>query len=389
MTRLDTTTERGVASPQPGDRPAGTGTAFGTFGELLQGALPERDGDFLVTLPVARWSMATFRPLPGATDVTVHPAGKAKSLRLARMILEESPRPTGGLLTLHSQIPEGKGLASSSADLVATARAVGRAVATPMPPARIERLLARIEPTDGVLYPAIVAFHHRTVRLRHTLGSLPAMGVVGIDEGGSVDTVAFNRLPKPFSLADRHRYAHLLSRLTSAVRRHDLAEVGRVATRSALMNQALHPKRSLQPLREICREIGGLGVAVGHSGTTLGILLDATDPAYPHRAAAAARACADLGHAATVHRTLSFPAARRSRPSGQGRPNEMATGPSLPLGPSTFLSGPEARRLRTPFTTLPQTADHPRETIAPGGHTSTLGEQPPFAATDMTSRQHR
>ncbi|WP_151775349.1 GHMP family kinase ATP-binding protein [Streptomyces abyssomicinicus] len=303
---------RGLRPPRPGAPSTGTGTAFGTFGELLQGALPEEDGDFLVTLPVALWSMATFRPDPQATDVTVRPAGKSKALRLARMVLAESSPSIGGLLTVHSMIPEGKGLASSSADLVATARAVGRAVKSPMPPARMERLLARIEPTDGVLYPAIVAFHHRTVRLRSVLGSLPAMGIVGIDEGGSVDTVAFNRLPKPFTLADRHRYALLLSRLTAAVRRHDLAEVGRVSTLSARMNQELRPKASLRPMREICREVGGLGVAVGHSGTTVGVLLDATDPSYPHRAAAAARACADLGYPVTVHRTLTFPAASRA-----------------------------------------------------------------------------
>ncbi|UQT61469.1 kinase [Streptomyces durmitorensis] len=288
------------------------GTAFGTFGELLQGVLPEEDGDFLVTLPVARWTMATYRREPGLEDVVVRPAGKTKALRLARTIGELAERQTGvpavgGTLHVNSVIPEGKGLASSSADLVATARAVGQALRVEMPPSRIERLLADIEPTDGVLYPAIVAFHHRTVRLRGVLGSLPVMAVVGIDEGGSVDTVDFNRIPKPFTLADRHEYARLLDRLACAVRRRDLAEVGRVATRSAQMNQLLRDKWSLEPMREICREVGGLGVAVAHSGTTLGILLDTGDPSYTQRVSAAAQACGELAGGVTVYRTLSFP----------------------------------------------------------------------------------
>ncbi|MEU6766950.1 kinase [Streptomyces sp. NPDC046853] len=297
------------------------GAAFGTFGELLQGVLPEEDGDFLVTLPVARWTMATFRPEPGSGSVSgsgsgsrgvvVRPAGKTKALRLARAICELAERQTGlrsgGTLRVNSVIPEGKGLASSSADLVATARAVGQALRVEMPPARIERLLADIEPTDGVLYPAIVAFHHRTVRLRGVLGSLPVMAVVGIDEGGSVDTVDFNRIPKPFTLADRHEYARLLDRLACAVRRRDLAEVGRIATRSAEMNQLLRHKWSLEPMREICREVGGLGVAVAHSGTALGILLDTDDPSYTQRVSAAAQACGELAGGVTVYRTLSFP----------------------------------------------------------------------------------
>ncbi|MFF8841166.1 kinase [Streptomyces sp. NPDC015127] len=293
--------------PRQGTTGVGAGTAFGTFGELLQGVLPEKDGDFLVTLPVARWTRATFRQDPGSRDVVVRPAQKTKALRLARLIIDEAPRPAGGLLTVNSVIPEGKGLASSSADLVATARAVGQSLNVDMPPSRIERLLARIEPTDGVLYPAIVAFHHRTVRLRAVLGSLPAMGVVGIDEGGSVDTVDFNRIPKPFTTADRHAYARLLDRLADAIRTRDLAEVGRVATRSALMNQTLRYKRSLEPMRRICRDVGGLGVAVGHSGTTLGVLLDTRDPAYTHRVTAAARACSELAGGVAVYRTLSFP----------------------------------------------------------------------------------
>ncbi|MEU1026051.1 kinase, partial [Streptomyces sp. NPDC005904] len=95
--------------------------------------------------------------------------------------------------------------------------------------------------------------------------------------------------------------------LTDAVRGRDLAQVGRIATRSALMNQRLRHKALLDPMRDICREVGGLGVAVGHSGTTLGILLDATDPAYTRRVTAAAQACGELAGGVTLYRTLSFP----------------------------------------------------------------------------------
>ncbi|MEV7194802.1 kinase [Streptomyces sp. NPDC093510] len=357
------------------------GTAFGTFGELLQGVLPEADGDFLVTLPVARWTMATFREGSDSGELEVWPPRKTKALQLARMIADLAPRvrgpgaaPPGGVLTVSSVIPEGKGLASSSADLVATARAVGQALDVAMPPARIERLLSRIEPTDGVLYPAIVAFHHRSVRLRSVLGALPAMAVVGIDEGGSVDTVDFNRIPKPFTAADRHAYADLLERLTAAVRRHDLAEVGRIATRSALMNQTLRHKRSLEPMREICREVGGLGVAVGHSGTTLGVLLDATDPAYTRRVTAAAQACGELvgggpaGGGVTVYRTLTFgrPDARAPHPAAPA-PSPTRTAPTAPTAPPA----PPAPTAPTARTT-PTARTAPAAPAAPG----TVGAPP-------------
>jgi uncharacterized protein involved in propanediol utilization len=288
----------------------GVGTAFGTFGELLQGQLPEPDGDFLVTLPIARWSTATFRGRPGASDLSVAPRHKTKALALARMIIEDSSQRVGGLVSVESSLPEGKGMASSSADLVATARAVASALGIALPPRRIERMLARIEPTDGVLYPGVVAFHHRSARLRAFLGSLPPLIIVAIDEGGQVDTVAYNRVPKRFTATRRAEYTVLLDRVSAALTRGDLATIGAVATRSALLNQDFNPKRHLEPMIGICVRNGGLGVVNAHSGTTLGILIDATDPRSPDQAAAVANECCALTGAVEVYRTLSFGPAR-------------------------------------------------------------------------------
>jgi len=284
----------------------GVSTCFGTFGELVQGVLPGRDGDFLVTLPIARWSMATFQVDPRTPEVRVRPAHKTKAVRLCRLLLDSVGASTGGVLTVDSSLPEGKGLASSSADLVASARAVANALHLDLSPDRIERLLRRIEPTDGVLYPGIVAFDHRRVRLRGRLGSLPTMTIVGVDEGGTVDTVAFNRIEKPFSAGDRREYARLLDRVADAVARRDLAEVGAAATRSALMNQALSPKRSLEAVLRVCADVAALGVVAAHSGTMLGVLLDAGEPGYPERVAATVRACSAISPDVSLYRSLAF-----------------------------------------------------------------------------------
>lgn len=297
---------RELAAARPRTAATGVSSAFGTFGELLQGVLPEADGDFLVTLPVARWAVARFEHDPLGREVRVWPPHKNKARKLAAMIVADAGRPVGGVLRIESNLPEGKGLASSSADLVATARAVANALDVPMPPRRIESYLAAIEPTDGVLYPSIVAYHHRSVRLRARLGSLPSLTVVGVDEGGVVDTVTFNAIPKPFTDADKREYGRLLDRMAAAVACRDLAEVGRVATASARMNQALRHKWSLEPMCRICASVGGLGVVIGHSGTVVGILLDPAAPGHPGWLAEAARACQELAGNVAVYRTLGF-----------------------------------------------------------------------------------
>ncbi|MFB7908793.1 kinase [Kitasatospora sp. NPDC056076] len=308
-------------------RSAGTGRAFGTFGELLQGALPDDGPEFLVTLPIAGWSTATFRYDPQEPAVSVRPAHKAKSRRLAGLLLELTGRPGGGELDLTGELPEGKGLASSSADLVATARAVAAALRTPLPPTAVEALLRRIEPTDGVMYDGIVSFLHRDVRLRERLGFLPSMTVLAHDEGGRVDTVGFNRIPKDYTDEERREYGRLLTALGTAVRTGDLAEVGRIATRSTELSLRRRPHRGSGELRALCAELDGLGLVRAHSGTNLGVLLPAGDPELAAKVEHARAACRSVGGTVSVHRTLG--------------PEEFAAAPELTAVPE-FTAVPAA-----------------------------------------------
>src|SRR5579871_5667863 len=129
----------------------GIGKAFGTFGELLQGVLPT-ERHFLVTLPIQLHSNVEWVTGKQWMELTVTPHHKHKSLALARQLLSYWQLPLQGRLVLHSNIPEGKGMASSSADLVATARAIAHAYQRHLPMALLETLMAEIEPSDGVMY---------------------------------------------------------------------------------------------------------------------------------------------------------------------------------------------------------------------------------------------
>lgn len=281
---------------------SGIGRAFGTYGELLQGVLAG-DVDFLVTLPIDCWTTAQFRPA-ATGGLSVRPIRKTKSLVLARMLCEDLGHPAAGQLVVDSDLPEGKGLASSSADLVATARAVAAAFGTELTAVEIEARLCRIEPSDGVMYSGVVAYHHREVRLRERIGRLPAMTIVGVDEGGQVDTIAFNRIRKPFDKADQAEYATLLAAVAAAIRAGDLSGVGAVATRSATLNQKLRPKRLLEPVRRLCAEVGGLGVVAAHSGTALGILFAADDARHAEKVELACRGGQAIAGNVHIYRSL-------------------------------------------------------------------------------------
>jgi uncharacterized protein involved in propanediol utilization len=283
---------------------AGVGVSHGSFGELLQGALTGDDQDFLVTLPIVRRSTVRITLRSESDDLRVEPRHKRKSLWVAQAILQYCGISSGGLLEISSELPEGKGMASSSADLIATARAVGDLVGVEFTAAEIEGFLRGVEPTDGLMYEGVVAFYHRQVRLCRTLSDLPALTIVGIDEGGQLDTVEFNASRPAIGAHDRREYAELLESLTVALAAGDLSTIGSVSTRSAILNQKRCTKRYLGELLAICCGTGGLGVTVAHSGTIIGVLLSDEDPLYEKKILEVKSSCAQLSDEVLVDYTI-------------------------------------------------------------------------------------
>lgn len=272
----------------------GIGVANGTFGELLQGALLGDNNHFLVTLPIQKFSRAVFTPNVATKQITVTPSNKSKSLALIQRLVDHYRLGIGGHLSIESELPEGKGLASSSADLVATARALESAMGLVIPTELILFLLRTIEPSDGVMYPEFVTFFHRKVELGRQLGFPSRLQVVAIDEGGQIDTIEYNQRNHPFTDAECAEYAELLHTIETAIRSNDLALLGRVATSSAILNQKRNPKRHLDQMLEISQETQALGVVVTHSGPCIGLL-------FPHEPAWQAQ----IEHATTLLANLT------------------------------------------------------------------------------------
>ncbi len=263
---------------QAASRKHGTiGKAHGTFGELLQGSLPGEDGHFLVTLPINRFSYATFYRDDDAGNVRVKPAHKTKSRDMAKDLLHILAPQLGGELVLRGDLVEGKGLASSSADLVACARAIAAALGKPLDIDMLLGCMGRLEPSDGVMFDSCNLFYHRRVKAGHELGPPPSVRILALDEGGTVDTVQYNSRLKPYTNEEKCQYSFLLMQLDTAFHEENLTLLGSVCTRGALMNQSRNPKKQFDQVNQIAQTNDALGVVVSHSGTMLGIMLSHYD----------------------------------------------------------------------------------------------------------------
>lgn len=253
----------------------GTGRANGTFGEFLQGRFSNSKKSFIVTLPIKLYSYSKYAPTKNYHDVFVMPSYKTKAYQLVNALREKFEIKEGGLLIIKSEIPEGKGLASSSADLLASARAFLDAYDLALTDEELGLLLSSIEPTDGVMFNEVVAFYSQEGRCIENLGNVPKIYIIGIDEGGIVDTFEYNSyIDEHMREEERSNFNNLLEDMIAAFKRKDIHAIGQISTKSAEINQKFLQKEKLNILMDIKNRYSLPGVVITHSGTYSGLILD-------------------------------------------------------------------------------------------------------------------
>lgn len=255
------------------------GQSWGCFGEILQGVLPH-NRNFLITMPINIKTTCTFNLEKTDTshNFQVTPPSKTKSKKLARLLFEYYKLPFEGHIVLKSNIPEGKGLSSSTADLVAVSKALVAAFQIDYNPEELEMFFRQIEPSSGLLYSGMVIYFHREAVLFKHFTYVPNLIILGLDEGGTVDTLEYNNRQLFVSSQEQVYYEKLLEQFMFAVKTKNINVIGSIATKSTELNQKNNFKKSFTSLLKLNEEIDGLGVINAHSGTYIGILLNAEDP---------------------------------------------------------------------------------------------------------------
>lgn len=238
----------------------------GTCGELAQGFY--RGEPILITCPIEKFSTAVVSDEWSGVDGL-----GAKSLLMLEKVLRlcgVCKLPFGVRLT--SELPAGKGMASSSADMAAVAQAVAKFFGRELSPDTLGRLCAEVEPTDGIFYSGVVAMNPLTGRLIRRLKVQEAFQVAVFDYGGTVDTLKLNRRSDfqiPALVDDGIDFA--------------------LTEKSAQANQSILPKRGLIELMDFAKTIGAVGVNVAHSGTVAGIFFREDDSLIEDKANATLR----------------------------------------------------------------------------------------------------
>ena len=237
-------------------------------GELIEGVI---DGTpFLVTCPISMYAEVTVSD----TFTGVHGLGEKAREAMERTLqhIGEKKLPWG--IRLDSKIPQGKGMASSSADIAAVSYAVARTLGWKLTPQEMMDIAIAIEPSDGICFEGLAHVSHTTGKLFAQYSDVPLLHISIYDVGGIVDTIAYyqSKSNQRNQNIEYQRLLNMVDRAFHAGAHRREALLGMAATESALLNQEHLKKEGLKELIRATQDEGALGVTVAHSGTVVGVL---------------------------------------------------------------------------------------------------------------------
>ncbi len=237
----------------------------GHFGELLQGRLGENGPVALITLPCPQTGVEVeWHPdQPFAVCDAGHiPMIARDDIGVIFKALDAGP--ARGSWHFRSRFPAGCGTGASTAARLGVSRLLA---GDGTPPERLAQLILSLEgATDPLMFarPMTCLWAPREARMLADLPQPPILRVIG----------GLWSPPRPTDPADLDfpGIGDLVEPWQEACLAGDLSAIGAIAHMSARRCIRHRGGPDLAPFDAICRETGALGVALAHTGSTVGLL---------------------------------------------------------------------------------------------------------------------
>ncbi|SFN65943.1 GHMP kinase [Xenorhabdus japonica] len=240
-------------------------------GELLQGWL--FGGEKLISCPI-NW----FNCISVSEGVPA-PHERPRMRQMVNLLLDywqEPPELTSGLrIEYQSTIPLAKGMASSTADIAATAQATAKLLGKSLSSADLAQLCVKLEPTDSTIFRQLTLFDHLTAQTQISFDWQPDIDILLLESPQTVLTEEYHRQDRQSQLQNN---VSLLQQawlqFNTANQRHDNYRLGEACTLSAIANQSILPKPCFHQLKDLVEQTGIYGLNVAHSGSVVGLLFN-------------------------------------------------------------------------------------------------------------------
>ena len=176
-------------------------------------------------------------------------------------------------LTLDSQLPRAKGMASSTADLAATAAAVLTWLRQPFDSDTLTRYCTRLEATDSILHRQLALMDPLTGTVSRRYDKLPPLEVLVLEGTAVVETAGFRRENHArHREAQQEELAEALHLFEKGLVQEDMETLAAACWISARANQYFYALPGLETLHHLARRHGAWGLNIAHSGSTVALL---------------------------------------------------------------------------------------------------------------------
>lgn len=242
-------------------------------GEFVQGILDNEE--YLSSYAIDMFSIASLEEKKEDINLGSKKSRKAieKVFEKFNIPIEESKNIS---LDLKSNIPIGKGMASSTADIGATIKATLSILNKKLNDEEISLIASEIEPTDSIILYKNSIFNPVNGRVKKYLSSFNNGRVIILEPKEILETKIIRSNPNYLNikLENKSIIKKSFNLLEKGLENNDLKLIGEACTLSSLANENIHKKPYLNEIIEISQNMNAYGVNIAHSGTVIGILID-------------------------------------------------------------------------------------------------------------------
>lgn len=240
-------------------------------GELIQGWI--LGSEKLVSCPVDWYSTVAVTAAPPL--VNERPLSRAMVERVLAHWQYPAHWSNEIRVDVRSSIPVAKGMASSTADIAATAVATAHHLGHSLDETTLAQLCVSIEPTDSTVFHQLTLFDHNNAATQIACEPPPPIDLLVLESPVTLRTQDYHRLPRQQKLiASSPTLQQAWNLVQEACITQNPLQLGEAATLSAIASQTLLPKPGFTALLSLVEECDLYGLNVAHSGSVVGLMLD-------------------------------------------------------------------------------------------------------------------
>ncbi len=176
-------------------------------------------------------------------------------------------------IRFESTIPVAKGMASSTADIAATAVATARHFQQELNSQALAQICTSLEPSDSTFLDQLSLFDHNQGLIHRQFEWIPDLNILIFESPTQLNTADYHQIPRQQRLQQNEALlANAIHLFEQAMQTRNIALFGQACTLSAMASQHILAKPGFEQFQFLIEKFDLPGMVVAHSGTVVGLL---------------------------------------------------------------------------------------------------------------------